>query len=245
MPTIEHGAFGWVEPRNPGDHVVRARRQKEPTKPVRVLLCVRHRLERQAMAAVLSAARTLRLVGEVGGSVDALRWTLLLKPDVVLLDDQLTPLHGVHPAAVIQVEVPTLKLVLLSDGPPHTAYRCCLDPRTATCISKRETGEALVELLLRVNNGEHPDGMTSPAAIDRQSSIAHAERGLTAPEVKLLRLLTGGISNRELAHVLGCTERSICGRLTRLYAKLKVRNRTEAAIYAFRWGLIAPMRVGE
>jgi DNA-binding NarL/FixJ family response regulator len=73
--------------------------------------------------------------------------------------------------------------------------------------------------------------------------VASPGHRLKPSEQVLLELLVDGNDNRLMAERLGCTEKTVRNRLSDLYAKLNLHNRTQAALYAIRTGLVDPLKV--
>ncbi len=204
---------------------------------VRVLLAIPELMLRQALAAVLTTSTDLRVIGDVGTGHEALRWALGARPDVTVLDEGLAPLEGFSVAAILRVENPSLRVVTLrNDGEPGRNDRGP-DDDVAARVSKSLGIDALVNVLLRVAAGERPgDVPAARPSLPLRSPVIVCER-LTPAERALLSVLADGANNHELACVLGCSEKTIRNRLSEIYAKLHLRNRTQAALYALRSGL--------
>lgn len=214
------------------------------TAQVRVLLGAPQLMLRQALIAVLGEQPRLRVVGDVGTGKDVLRWALEVRPDVTVLDERLDRVDGVHPAVALHQEDPSLAMVLLSDevpDPDDDELAGAVAARVSKCLST----QALVEVLLRAARGERPgDVPLRPRAVAAPRP-RRSHDGLKASERVLLELLVGGSDNRVLAERLGCSEKTVRNRLSDLYAKLHLRNRTQAALYAIRVGLVDPARIGQ
>lgn len=212
---------------------------------VRVLLGAPQLMLRQALTAVLSGHPRLRVVGDVGSGKDALRWALEVRPDVTLLDEGLSRVDGVHAATILHLEAPQLSVVTLTDGGTDRS-EADEDDVVAARISKRLGTQALVDVLLRVAEGEHPGNVPALVrALPRRRPRVPGDDRLRASERALLELLAEGSDNRVLAERLGCTEKTVRNRLSDLYAKLNLRNRTQAALYAVRVGIADPGEIGE
>jgi len=219
---------------------VERRDQAPATAQMRVLLGAPQLMMRQALTAVLGGHPKMRVVGDVGTGKDALRWALEVRPDITLLDAELGAVDGVHAAFAIHAEDPGLRLVLLSDGAIDTMEAAELDAITAARVSKRLSMQALVDVLVRVSHGERPGEVTGGHRVAPAPGPVAAGPGLKPSERVLLELLVDGSDNRVLAERLGCTEKTVRNRLSDLYAKLNLRNRTQAALYAIRTGLVDP-----
>ncbi|MEJ2289214.1 MAG: response regulator transcription factor [Deinococcales bacterium] len=213
----------------------RQRKGSTPATPqVRVLLGAPQLMMRQALTAVLGTQRSLRIVGDVGSGKDALRWALEVRPDITVLDEALALVDGVHAAVAIHAEDPLLKLVLLTDGFAGSVDEAEMEAATAARVSKRLSTQALVDVLARVAAGERPGDVSDSVPRTLPRPAEGRLQGLKPSERALLELLVDGSDNRVLADRLGCTEKTVRNRLSDLYAKLHLRNRTQAALYAIR-----------
>lgn len=222
----------------------RARKGVRPAAgEVRVLVCTPQLMVRQALTAVLASSPRLRVVGDVGTGKDALRWSLEVRPDITLLDSLLSPLDGVHAATAIHAEDPGLKLVTLRDDDVDLGDLDDGGAAAAARVSKRLSTHALVDVLLRVADGEAPGDVPEVVPGPPTPVAATTASGLKDSERVLLELLVGGSDNRVLAERLGCSEKTVRNRLSDLYAKLHLHNRTQAALYAVRSGLVDPAGV--
>lgn len=211
---------------------------------VRVLVCSPQLMVRQALTTVLAASPRLRVVGDVGSGKEALRWALEVRPDVTLLDSLLSPVDGVHAATAIHEEEPSLRLVTLRDDDGDLGELDDGGGVAVARVSKRVGTHALVEVLMRVADGEEPGDVPELPAQSAAPVVSARAPGLKDSERVLLELLVGGGDNRVLAEHLGCSEKTVRNRLSDLYAKLHLRNRTQAALYAIRSGLVDPAGAG-
>ncbi|MEJ2667356.1 MAG: response regulator transcription factor [Deinococcales bacterium] len=211
---------------------------------VRMLVGTPQLMVRQALTTVLAASPRLRVVGDVGSGKDALRWALEVRPDITLLDAALSPVDGVHAATAIHAEDPALRLVTLRDDDGDLGDVDDGGGVAAAQVSKRLGTSALIDVLLRVADGEEPGEVPERAPGAQVPAVTAAARGLKPAERALLELLVGGSDNRVLAERLGCSEKTIRNRLSDLYAKLHLHNRTQAALYAIRSGLVDPTAAG-
>lgn len=211
---------------------------------VRMLVGTPQLMVRQALTTVLAASPRLRVVGDVGSGKDALRWALEVRPDITLLDAALSPVDGVHAATAIHAEDPGLRLVTLRDDNGDLGDMDDGGGVAAAQVSKRLGTSALIDVLLRVADGEEPGEVPERQPGAQVPVVTATARGLKPAERALLELLVGGSDNRVLAERLGCSEKTIRNRLSDLYAKLHLHNRTQAALYAIRSGLVDPTAAG-
>lgn len=221
----------------------RRRGDRPNTARIRVLIAVPQVMLRQALAAVLGSAPEVHLLGAVGSTREALRWALAARPDVTLLDEQLGRLDGFDVAALLRDEDRTLRLVTLADSEKHADSEDDDHTAPAARVSKGLGTDALLDTLRRVARGERPGYVADLNPTPLMTPEPHLEH-LTEAERTLLEYLADGATNRELAELTGCGEKTVRNRLTLVYAKLGLRNRTQAALYAVRNGIVTLPRHG-
>jgi DNA-binding NarL/FixJ family response regulator len=240
--TTQAGAGLEARPRPAHAPALGARRRGDRvnTARIRVLIAVPQLMLRQALAAVLASAPDVQLLGAVGNTREALRWALASRPDVTLLDEQLGRLDGCDVTSLLHEEDRTLRLVTLADPGRDPATE---DTAAAARLSKGQGTDALLDVLRRVARGERPGCVADPNPSPLMAPEPHQEH-LTGAERTLLEYLADGATNRELADLTSCGEKTVRNRLTLLYAKLGLRNRTQAALYAVRTGIVTLPRRG-
>ncbi len=245
--TLQTGARVEARPRAAGHAPTPSplRRADRPTAArIRVLIAVPQLMLRQALAAVLEAAPEVQLLGAVGSTREALRWALAARPDVTLLDEQLDRLDGCNVASLLHDEDRMLRLVTLADPDKHPGREGDEGAAAAARVSKGQGTDALLDALRRVARGERPGHVPDLDPAPLRAPETHHEH-LTEAERTLLEYLADGATNRELAKFTCCGEKTVRNRLTDLYAKLGLRNRTQAALYAVRTGIVTlPSRGG-
>ncbi len=203
-----------------------------------------HPIVRAGMIAILDAAQGVRVVAEGADAADAMRLTLLHRPDVLALDINLPDANGLQVTRRLRAQGVTTPILIL------TAYE---DPRWVFGLLeagangyalKDEAVETLVDAVQAVARGEN---WFSPA-ITRQvlSRALGQEDGrettaaipLTPRETEVLQWLARGLDNAAIAQKLVVTKRTVQNHVSSIYGKLSVSTRTEAALWAIRHGLI-------
>jgi len=204
---------------------------------VRVLVVDDHQVVRQGLRAFLAVQDDIEVVGEAADGAGCVAAAEALRPDVVLLDlrmpggDGVSALHELrergNPARVLVVTSftePAAVLPAVRAGAAGYVYKD-VDPRAlAAAIRAVHAGHVLL----------HPDvarllaaGGSDPAGVP-----------LTAREREVLAELARGRSNREIAKNLAVAEKTVKTHVSSVLAKLGVQDRTQAALYAVRAGIV-------
>ncbi len=214
--------------------------------PIRILLADDHRLFRQGMISLMRTREDLvEVVGEAETGEEAVQMTEQLRPDVVLMDIYMPQKDGLQAAREILARFPGVAIVMLTssehDGHLYEAVRLGV----AGYLLKSLDADELFELLEGVTHGEA--AMTRAMAMRLLKGVAgrmvdaeSGEEALSERELVVLRFVANGASNAEIAENLSISINTVKSHLKNILEKLQLANRTQAATYALRHGLVRP-----
>lgn len=200
-----------------------------------VLLVDDHPVVRSGLRAVLEAQADLRVVGEATSGEEALRLAEMRRPDVVLLDCQLSGMEGVAVARALRERCPEVRVVALSAYEDDILVWGMLEAGAAGYVVKDEPLEGI---LMAVRAAAQGKAYFSPEVAAKVAAWARGERpgGLTEREWAVLRLIAKGKSNKEIACVLSISEHTVEKHVGRVLEKLRVKSRAEAVRWAVEKG---------
>jgi len=211
---------------------------------VRILIADDHRLFRQGLKQILEMEPEFTVVAEVGTGQAAYEQAIALKPDVVCLDVSM-PDGGLETCERIKQALPGVGVVILTMHEDQEYLMRALKAGANSYLVKDVETANLTEAIRAAMEGRpylHPRlaGLTlmEMARADRQPKLP-ANPGLTERELDVLRLVGKGASNREIAATLFISEKTAKNHLTHIFEKLGVSDRTQAALYAVRNGLVS------
>jgi DNA-binding NarL/FixJ family response regulator len=206
--------------------------------PIRVLVVDDHPVVRQGLRAFLDVQPDLTVVGEAADGESCVTAAEALRPDVVLLDlrmpttDGLFALRGLrergNPARVLVITTftdPAAVLPAVQAGAAGYVYKDVDPPALAAAIRAVHSGHILL----------HPD---VAALLTRTDAGRAPAARLTAREREVLIEIGRGRSNREIGRALAVSEKTVKAHVSAVLAKLGVPDRTQAALYAVRTGLV-------
>jgi DNA-binding NarL/FixJ family response regulator len=209
---------------------------------IRLLLADDHALFRQGLKSLLEAEPDFKVMGEAKDGREALRHALEAHPDVILMDIQMPGLDGVQAAQEILREWPAAKVIMLTmyrqDGYVFEAVKTGAKGYLLKDVDAKE----LIEAIRQVAAGEVLlDAEMAEQIIQdfkaKQESIPKTHAELSDREVQILKLVAQGYTNLEIAQEMALSEKTIRNRLSDIFQKLHLNNRTQAALYALREGL--------
>jgi DNA-binding NarL/FixJ family response regulator len=213
--------------------------------PVRVLLVDDDALMRAGLRGILSNDHAIEVVGEAADGRDAIYRTRLLRPDVVLMDVRMPDLDGISATRKLLDAFPETRVVILTTFEQDDYIFGALRAGASGFLLKRTRPEELVAAVHTIAAG---DSLLSPSVTSRViERLAHQPGPdashdarldeLTPCEREVLELLARGLSNAEIATTLRIEESTVKTHVKRLLAKLRVRDRVQAAIFAHQSGL--------
>lgn len=207
---------------------------KQSSAPIRLLVADDHHVVRAGLAAVLHFEKRVLVVAEAADGEEAVVLHAEHRPDVTLLDVRMPRLDGPAAAARIRAADPAARLLMLSTSEADEDIRRAFEAGASGYILKSASPSELVEAILAVHRGER----WVPAIVARLAAEGRAQPTLSARQTEVLELLAKGLSNKEIATVLGFTADGAKAHLKSIYAKLGVNDRTEAVVVAIQRGLI-------
>ena len=209
--------------------------------PLRVLVVDDQQLVREGLTALLELTDGVTVVGTAGDGARALDLVAERQPDVVLMDLRMPVLDGVAATAQIRERFPDVAVVVLTTYADDESIAGALAAGARGYLTK-DAGRAEIGMALRAAVTGHAlfDPLVSArlaAAMGRPAQPAPQDRlpdGLTQREAEVLGQLALGRTNAEIAAALFVAETTVKTHTNNAFAKIGVRNRTEAAAYAIR-----------
>ncbi|MEY2513065.1 MAG: hypothetical protein QOJ89_423 [bacterium] len=217
---------------------------------IRVLVVDDHAVVRQGLRTFLELQDDIDVVGEAADGEQALAAAAALEPDVVLMDLVMPQLDGVSAIERLRERAPATRVIVLTSFLDEDKVLPAVRAGAAGYLLKDVQPAELVRAIRMVDRGEallHP---RVAARVLREVAGDGARAGrhglLTARELEVLALLARGRANKAIAHDLGVAEKTVKTHVGNILAKLGLSDRTQAALYAVREGLVdGDRRVGE
>lgn len=208
-------------------------------KPMRIVLVDNHSIVRQGLRSILDPDPRFEVVGEAATGADALRLVAEQQPDLVLLDLKLPDTRGVELCQPMIHASPQTAVVILTAFLDRHLVEACLRAGARGYLLKEAENLHLQEHLLNVVQGH--------TALDPRAAdflVNHIRRDSPPPEllngreIEILRLVSQGLGNGEIAGQLCLSENTVRGYMKDILTKLKVHNRIVAVLRAKEQGLI-------
>jgi two-component system, NarL family, response regulator len=204
------------------------------TRPIRVMIVDDHAIVREGVAAVLSRHSCISIVAEAAGGTDAIQLFRKHRPDVTLLDLTMPDMDGVATIRAIRDEFPDSRFIVLTVHTGDEDVHRALDAGAQGYLLKTASAVELVETVRAVHAGLR---RLSREAISRIEEYPVGAQ-LTPREMEVLRLLTRGLTNIEIAAELHVSATTVKWFVKNILQKLGVKDRTAAVTMALERGIL-------
>jgi DNA-binding NarL/FixJ family response regulator len=207
---------------------------------LQIVIADDHPLMLAGVRQALEEEGDLEVVGEARTGSQVLPLVGRTNPDVVLLDIRMPEMDGLTCLELIRRHHRNTKVVILSVFSEPEQIQLALRKGASGYIVKSVNPRDLASAIRQAVDGTvfHPIALLEP------EEVTAKEAGLTEREIAILKALAKGLSNQEIGKQLWVTEQTVKFHLTNIYRKLNVANRTEAARYAYRHGLVEARSTG-
>ncbi|WP_345764378.1 response regulator transcription factor [Diaminobutyricibacter sp. McL0608] len=222
----------------------------EPTQPIRILIVDDQALVRLGFRMVLEAEADLNVVGEAGDGETAIRLAVETSPDVILMDVRMPGLDGIEATRRIVAADPAARIIILTTfdldeyafgglraGASGFLLKDVRPAELTQAIRSVAAGDAAVssrvtKAMLDLFSDRLPAAGAARADVDPIAALTPRER-------EILQAIAEGLSNGEIAGKFYLTESTVKTHVGRVLAKLELRDRVHAVIFAYENGLLA------
>lgn len=217
--------------------------------PIKVLIVDDHTLFRKGMISLLQRQDGIEFVGEAKDAREGIGLAKTLKPDVILMDVQMPEINGIQAIQAIREVHPETCIIMLTVSEEDDDLFSAIKAGARGYLVKNIGPDELIQAIHLAAKGEAviPNTMSSKLltefgrmAKQEGASPEPREKLLTPREKEILRCLAKGGSNKEIANSLCLSEHTVKIHLKNILHKLHMSSRTQAAVYAYRQGLMPP-----
>lgn len=205
---------------------------------IRVVVADDHRVVRVGLEQLLATFDDIEAVGFAAGGEEAVTLCRELEPDVLLLDLSMPDLDGIEVSARLRETTPGTRVVVFTSFSDRERIVRALDAGAIGYLLKDAEPEEILAAIRAAARGESPLAPRAAAELlaDRKTRPPTVE--LTGRELEVLRLVVDGLANKQIARRLGISEKTVKGHLTNLFQRIGVADRTQAALWAERTGVL-------
>ncbi len=210
-------------------------------KTIRVFIADDHFVVREGLRALISTEPDIEIIGEAADGREAVEGIRKLQPDVILLDLIIPHKNGLEVIVEVTQDNPKARILVLTSFSDDEKVFTAIKAGALGYLLKDSSPQELIQAIHDVYHGESSLDPTIALKLLREfkqpSDQSSVEKDLTERETKVLSLVSRGLTNQEIADMLGISERTVRTHVGNILSKLHLANRTQAALYALRKGL--------
>ncbi len=209
---------------------------------IRVLIVDDHSIVRKGLRMLISGEADMEVLGEASDGIDAVHLAGQLRPDVILMDLMMPRMDGIQAIREIKSTDAAVRILVLSSYSDDDKVILAIKAGAAGYLLKDALPD---EILAGIRDAYHGRPALNPLVakklmhelISRPAAMDTLE-ALTGREVEVLKLVARGCCNAEIAEKLFISERTVNTHISNILDKLHLQNRTQAALYALREGMV-------
>lgn len=212
------------------------------TAVVRVLLVDDHAVVRQGLRTFLDLQDDLTVVGEAKDGVEALHLARQLAPDVVLMDLVMPRMDGIEAVRRMKAALPEIQIIVLTSFSDDQKVFAAIRAGATGFLLKDVSPQDLALAIYAARRGAASLAPGIATKLLQEIALGgapgHEEHALTEREHTVLALIAQGRSNRQISEELSISEKTVKTHVSNILTKLHLDDRTQAAIYALKEGLV-------
>ncbi len=207
---------------------------------IRVLIVDDHSVVREGLRMFLARDPDLEVVGEAADGAEALEQARQLRPDVVIMDLLMPVMDGIAATRAIRRELPETEVLALTSVLESASVVEAIRAGAIGYLLKDTQATELRKAIKAAAAGQVQLSPQASAYLLSAVRTPELPEPLTPREMDVLRLLSQGQSNKEIARILHLVEETVKSHMRHILAKLGVQSRTQAVLAAIRLGIVSP-----
>ena len=216
------------------------------SEPISIIVVDDHEVVRKGLRGYLETLPEFSVMGEAASGEEAINLVTEFIPDVVLMDLIMPGMDGVEATRRVKKISPRTQVIVLTSYHEDIHIFPALKAGAVAYVLKDMKMDKLADVITRVVKGET---ILHPLVAERVLRNLRGELGndedaltgdLTDREMEVLKLIANGLSNNQIAEKLVITENTVKGHVSNILSKLHLLDRTQAAVYAWKKGIVHP-----
>ncbi|PGZ94206.1 response regulator transcription factor [Bacillus sp. AFS029533] len=212
---------------------------------IKILIADDHHVVRRGLIFFLNTQDDIEVIGDASNGEEALSLVKELRPDIVIMDLSMPVLDGIEATKRIKIEGLAVKVMILTSFYDQDHILPAIEAGAAGYYLKDSDPDELVSAIRKIYDGEkqfHSKVTTQLVSaltgkIETKNDESFQDK-LTKREMDVLKEITRGKSNKEIAASLFITEKTVKTHVSNILAKTQLQDRTQLALYAVRNGIL-------
>ena len=207
---------------------------------MKLLLVDDHEMVRMGLKSFLEAQKDIEVIGEADNGKKGVELSLQLRPDIILMDLVMPGVDGVEATLSLLKEWPQAKILILTSYLDNEKIYPVIEAGARGYMLKTSNADEIVSALRKIEAGQLAIEAEVEKKVQQHRLHPDPHELLTAREKDILALLAKGYDNQTIADQSFISLKTVKTHVSNILAKLDVSDRTQAVVYAFQHGLVAP-----
>jgi len=214
------------------------RPEKAESRQIRILIADNHTVFREGLRRLLEAEHDFMVVGQASDGAQALKLTIALQPDILLLDVAMPKMSGLEAMRRLAGIQTNTKIILVTAGVENSELAAAIELGIRAVVLKQSTTQNLYTAIRAVTDGHYwmvSEKVPQMVAGTPETSILSThdkyglkeDFGLTAPELDMVSAVLNGFSTKSIAEQYSISEQTVKHRFTRIFTKLGISSRLQ------------------
>jgi len=210
--------------------------------PINVFVTDDLNLVRRGLCVLLEKECDVTVVGSAADGYECISAVNKLKPNIVILDVDMPDINGIKTLQIMKEQKFNVKTIMMTSNDNRDSIVKAMELGCDAYISKNCDVSVLKKAIFAAYNGERflqeelAEKLNSPIGTGTNAADRLSE--LTSREIEVLKLIAEGLFNKEIAVKLNISERTVKNHVSNIFKKIQANDRTQAAVFAIRHGLI-------
>lgn len=210
---------------------------------IKILIADDHSMVREGLKQLIELEDDIEVIDQAGNGEDAINKILKSNPDVVLLDINMPKMNGLEVLKYLNNKnIETKVLVLTIHNEVEYLYKA-FEIGVQGYVLKDSESDVLIKAIRTIYDGESYIQPNMASLLFKRINNTNEEKEtvftkLTKREIEVLKLITDGMLNKEIAHKLCISEKTVKNHVSNIFKKINVSDRTQAAVYAIKNNIV-------
>ncbi len=211
--------------------------------PIKIMIVDDHCMVREGLKQLLELEGDIKVIGEAGDGNSCLSSIDILNPDVVLLDINMPHMNGLKVLEQIKKKKSKCRILMLTIHNEIEYLLRAVEFGADGYILKDSESAIVRKAIFAVYKGEkyiqnELAALLKETIEKKNEYIINNDQFLTRREIEVLKLLTEGLFNKEIAYTLSISEKTVKNHVSNIFKKISVSDRTQAAVYAIKKNIV-------
>lgn len=208
---------------------------------IRVLIADDHSMVREGLKQLIEMEDDIKVIAQAGDGEETIEKIKTAVPDIVLLDINMPKKNGLDVLRTVRDENDNCKIIILTIHNEVEYLFKALELKADGYVLKDSGSDVLIQAIREVYSGSkfiQPSMFAKWMQKENEQDEEDQSKILTKREIEVLKLITEGMLNKEIAHRLNISEKTVKNHISNIFKKIEVCDRTQAAVYAIRHSVV-------